>query len=569
MTLNIFFLKKLKWMPVFLFAVSLLISTGAFSQSTITLKVGLYQNEPKIFTDQSGNPSGFWVDILDEIAGQQGWVLQYVPGTWDDGLSRLKAGELDIMPDVAYNDEREKLFDFNAESVYTSWSGVYAKAGTTVESLIDLNGKRIAVMQQSINYIGGSGIKNLVEAFDIHCVFIEKVSYGEVFEAVDSGEADAGVTSKDFAISNLSKYELISTPIIFQPATLYFVFPKGATQNQELIRVIDDEINRLKADKNSIYHQLMAKWFHVESDHIVVPLWLYWLMGTIILVAVMLAGGSQVLRRQVRQRTAELTAEIAERKKAEDGLKESKAMLEETVAVRTAELKQSNEELERFAYITSHDLQEPLRMVTSYLQLLESRYKNKLDEDANDFIFYAVDGAKRMQKLINDLLKYSRVDTRQKEHEPVDCNEILKEVLSNLEIAINESDAEIIAEPLPVVSGDDTQLRQLFQNLIGNAIKFRRDEPLKIEISSVEEGDSWRFTIRDNGIGIDEKYFDRIFQVFQRLHGSRKYKGNGIGLAICKKIVENHGGTIGVVSVPGSGSRFTFSIAKKGAAHAE
>jgi signal transduction histidine kinase len=423
-------------------------------------------------------------------------------------------------------------------------------------------------MHQSVNYIGNSGIKSLLKAFDIEGIFIEKDSYAEVLEAVKNDEADAAVTSKDFAILHLAKYELISTPIIFQPATLYFTFPKGNANNSFLIDTIDGHIRALKGNESSTYYKLMTKWFNVQSEKFVIPQWVFWLLSVSILFISLLAVGSQLLRIRVKERTSALTLEIQRRKRFEDELYENKRLLEETVRERTAELKHSNEELERFAYITSHDLQEPLRMITSYLQLLESRYRDKIDSDANDFIFYAVDGAKRMQQLINDLLKYSRLDTHKKEHGPVDCNDVVNDVLSNLEIAIKESGADIQLMTLPVVTGDETQLRQIFQNLIGNAVKFKGDRPLEIAVNVNEDEEYWWFTVKDNGIGIEEKYFERIFQVFQRLHGSRQYDGNGIGLAICRKIVENHGGTITVSSKAGEGSRFTFSIAKRGSKHA-
>lgn len=568
MTGNSFFHKITSWVSLILVLTFLCLTGFGFSQSGISLKVGIYQNEPKLFVDEAGNPSGFWVELLNHIAQEEGWVLQYVPGTWEENVERLKAKAIDIMPDVAYNEDRTAFLDYSEESAYTSWSGVYVKAGTTVDSLLDLDGRRIAVMHQSVNYIGNSGIKSLLKAFDIEGIFIEKDSYAEVLEAVKNDEADAAVTSKDFAILHLAKYELISTPIIFQPATLYFTFPKGNADNSFLIDTIDGHIRALKGNESSTYYKLMTKWFNVQSEKFVIPQWVFWLLSVSILFISLLGVGSQLLRIRVKERTKALTLEIQRRKRFEDELYENKRLLEETVRERTAELKHSNEELERFAYITSHDLQEPLRMITSYLQLLESRYRDKIDSDANDFIFYAVDGAKRMQQLINDLLKYSRLDTHKKEHGPVDCNDVVNDVLSNLEIAIKESGADIQLMTLPVVTGDETQLRQIFQNLIGNAVKFKEDRPLKIAVNVNEDEEYWWFTVKDNGIGIEEKHFERIFQVFQRLHGSRQYDGNGIGLAICRKIVENHGGTITVSSKAGEGSRFTFSIAKRGSKHA-
>ena len=237
---------------------------------------------------------------------------------------------------------------------------------------------------------------------------------------------------------------------------------------------------------------------------------------------------------------------------------------EEALNLRLEELTRSNTELEQFAYISSHDLQEPLRMIASYLQLLERKYKGKLDVKADKYIKFSVDGATRMQNLIDDLLDFSRVTTQAQEFEPTDLESIYKEVISNLEVSIKENKATISHESLPVVMVDKTQIVQVFQNLINNAIKFRSENKPKINISVKKEDDHWLFAVKDNGIGIDPKHSDRIFEVFKRLHKKRDYPGTGIGLAICKKIIERHGGRIWVESEFGKGSIFYFTLPKSG-----
>jgi PAS domain S-box-containing protein len=233
---------------------------------------------------------------------------------------------------------------------------------------------------------------------------------------------------------------------------------------------------------------------------------------------------------------------------------------EEALLLRTDELKRSNTELEQFAYMASHDLQEPLRMVSSYMQLLERRYKGKLDADADEFIAFAVDGAKRMQNLINDMLAFSRVTTKGREFKPVEADAALKVGLANLQAAIEESHANVTSDPLPVVNADSGQLAQLFQNLIGNAIKFRGKEPPRIHVAVEHRAKEWEFTVQDNGIGIEPRHLERVFVIFQRLHSAAEYPGTGIGLAICKKIAERHGGRLWVTSEPGKGSSFHFTI---------
>jgi signal transduction histidine kinase len=245
----------------------------------------------------------------------------------------------------------------------------------------------------------------------------------------------------------------------------------------------------------------------------------------------------------------EAEREVAERERAEQEL-----------AKRAEELARSNKELEEFAYVASHDLQEPLRMVSSYTQLLQRRYQDRLDDDADKFIAYAVDGATRMQRLITDLLAYSRVTTRGKAFHPIDCEQVLRDVLVNLQKAIEESGAEVSHDPLPKIIADQAQLVQLFQNLIGNSIKYRSEEPPRVHISAGPAEDGWLFCVRDNGMGIEPQYADRIFVIFQRLHAKGEYSGTGIGLAICKRIVERHGGRIWVESELGRGSTFCFTI---------
>jgi light-regulated signal transduction histidine kinase (bacteriophytochrome) len=245
----------------------------------------------------------------------------------------------------------------------------------------------------------------------------------------------------------------------------------------------------------------------------------------------------------------EMDLDITERKKAEDLLK-----------LKLEELRRSNEELEQFAYVSSHDLQEPLRMISSYLQLLQRRYQGKIDDKADKYIYYAVDGAARMQVLINDLLEFSRVTTRAGEPKPIDSEFVLNQVLSNLELYIEQNKATVTHDPLPKVLADNTQLAQVFQNLVINGIKFHGEEVPKIKISAERKESEWVFSVKDNGIGIDPQYSEKIFEVFKRLHKKEEYPGTGIGLAICKKIVERHGGRIWVESELDKGSTFYFTL---------
>jgi signal transduction histidine kinase len=224
------------------------------------------------------------------------------------------------------------------------------------------------------------------------------------------------------------------------------------------------------------------------------------------------------------------------------------------------QLATSNAELEQFAYIASHDLQEPLRMVASYTELLRKRYHGQLDERADKYINYAVEGARRMQRLINDLLEYSRVGQKKIPYEPVDAGRALELARINLKLLITEKHADVRVRDLPVVLSNLGQLTQLFQNLIGNAIKFTEGRDPSVEITAVRDGTAWRFCVADNGIGIEEQYLERVFGLFQRLHDRDRYEGSGMGLSIAKRIVERHGGRMWITSTPGTGSQFFFTL---------
>jgi PAS domain S-box-containing protein len=249
---------------------------------------------------------------------------------------------------------------------------------------------------------------------------------------------------------------------------------------------------------------------------------------------------------------SKVARDITKRVKAEEALRHA----EETLRTQAEDLERSNKDLEQFAYVASHDLQEPLRAVAGCLQVLQRRYQGKMDARADELIGHAVDGSHRMQTLIEGLLAFSRVGTRGGEFKSVSCDEAIDSALNNLATAIQESGAIITRDKLPALKADPLQLALLFQNLIGNAIKFRGDRAPEIHVGAEHKGGHWILSVKDNGIGIEPQYFERIFVIFQRLHTRKEYPGSGIGLSICKKIVERHGGRISVASTPGQGCTF-------------
>jgi signal transduction histidine kinase len=265
-------------------------------------------------------------------------------------------------------------------------------------------------------------------------------------------------------------------------------------------------------------------------------------------------------RDALAQKNAELEKQVAERMRAESDVRRLNAELERRVEERTRELSRMNEELRQFAYVASHDLQEPLRTVASYAQLLARRYRGKLDKDADEFIEYMVGGVTRMHTLLNDMLAYSRVtESKDRPLAPANLNAVVQSAIMNLDLTISENHADVHVDALPTVPGDEIQLTQVFQNLISNAIKYKADEPPRVSITSSEGVDEWVISISDNGIGIDPQYADRIFGIFKRLHG-RELPGTGMGLAICKRIIERHNGRIWVEPNSDQGSKFCFTL---------
>ncbi len=336
-------------------------------------------------------------------------------------------------------------------------------------------------------------------------------------------------------------------------------------RGQELMQEIRTIANRMRADERQRLRTRIAD--QQEMDREVISTYI---AGLVVMLGLLFWAGRLIETYALRRDQAEseirhLNATLEQHVQEIDSLNRG---LEQRVAERTVELekanfslRRSNADLQRFAYIASHDLQEPLRMVASYMGLISRRYQGRLDADADTFIGYAVDGAKRMQALILDLLAYSRAGSQQMNLAPTQLEEVLNDALGLLRSTVADSGAEITHDPLPELMVDPLKLAQVFQNLIANAIKFRQPERApKIHISAQRDGAAWHFTVADNGIGFAEKDAERIFQLFQRLHEMGKYPGTGIGLAITQRIIESHGGRIWAESEPGAGSKFHFTL---------
>jgi len=657
-------------------------SAAVSADDAMLIRVGFYENKPKIFTDDSGNPAGLWPDIIDYIATQEGWQIEYIHGTWTECLDRLEKNEIDMMPDMAYTEERDEKFDFSQEIVYVSWSRVYVKNDSNIQSILDLDGKTVAVLEGSINYVGPEGIKKLTETFNISCIFVPVDSYDMVFQLLDEDEVDAGVVSKDYAYIHETDFSFIETDVVFQPARLYFTFPPDSTLKTYLIDRVDNNIEALRADGDSIYYQSLGKWMGMKPiEKPIIPNWLMWLLIIIGIVALVFGGGALLLRSQVRKRTKELAQDVARREKTEKELRESQEKLgliletiplglvvtdtagkvlqankaiinligfskkemigknylhfikakdrkrmeenrnEATVGggnngqeydlknrngnkfptkitwapIKGAEgnsigvlaliedmtvQKQIDEERQKVVEYrrldkartdllstVSHELRTPLAGIKGYTTLLMDYY-HKLKKAQKWESLAAIDSSTdRLQNLIEHLLDISRLDTGLFKLRllPLNLRELLVTIIKEAKLRSPKHIFKIKTDRrLPQVIADSQRLRQVIDNLLENAVKYS-EEGTEITLRVVSKQEEVLFSVTDQGIGIPPaemtKVFDRFYRIEERIQ--QDPGGFGLGLSLCKALVEAHGGRIWVESETGKGSAFYFTIPLK------
>jgi signal transduction histidine kinase len=563
----------------------LLLCVGLFGRvvaadDSVTVRVGIYENQPKIFTDDNGNASGFWPDIIGYIASEENWKIDYIHGTWSQCLERLENNEIDVMPDVALTEERNSLFDFSHEIVYTSWSMVYTRKGVDIQSILDLEGKNIAVLKGSVNVEGPDGIKVLVNKFDINCTFTEVDSYTRVFELVKSGDADAGVVSKDFGYQHEADFNLVKTAIIFQPSPLYFAFPKNSSLTPYLIERIDHHMKGLKQDYDSIYYQSLGKWFgekHTEKS--VIPVWFIWALGGTGGLILLLAGGGLLLRAQVRSRTKELTEEIKEHKRAEEKLARYRHRLEVLVEARTAELAQKNVELGRvnirlqeidrlksvFLASMSHELRTPLNSIIGFTGIILQGMTGEINDEQQKQLTIVKSNAHHLLDLINDVLDISKIEAGKVEVSPEEMRlgDVVKEIAEVFLPVASEKGLGLVTK-VPdnvVLYSDKRRVKQVLMNFVSNAIKFTDHGSVKIAARVPDDGNV-EIRVSDTGTGIKKEDMSKLFEPFQQVDTSltKRYEGTGLGLYLTRKLADLLGGNIRAKSQYGRGSEFTFII---------
>lgn len=534
-------------------AIVLLGSVSPAFATPRTVRVGLYENEPKIFTDSStGEPAGIFVDILEAIAKDEGWDLEWVPGTWDEGLAALEAGQIDLMPDVAYSTERDESYDFHRTPVVESWSIIYAAPGRQIDRFSQLDGATVAVLKNSIQH---KVLEQMAEGFGYDIQVISVASLTEAFQMASRGEVDAAVANHLFGDYFYMTHGLTKTPVVFNAVPLFYATASG--ENSDLLDGIDRRLAGLIAEPGSAYYGTLDRYTRkIQPPR--VPEWVLWVLGVGAVVLALSAMLAVLFRWQVALRTRSL-------REANEEILRLNADLERRVAERTAELESANEDLKSFSYSVSHDLRAPLRAISGFAQILARRHKDQLNDDGKHYIDNIVQASERMGHLIEDLLTYSRLGRQSVNNEAVPVAQIADSLASDLASRLEETGTSLeIAEDLPTISADRTLVTQILLNLLENAVTYQRPgaKPA-VMLGWRDEGDDVVLYVRDNGIGIPAEYQEKVFNVFQRLHNDDEYPGTGIGLANVKKCVDMLGGKVWVESVVDKGSTFYVRLPKE------
>ncbi len=523
-----------------------------------TVHVGVYENEPKVFIDTAGEPSGVFIELLEAIAEDEGWELEYVPGTWDEGLSRLSSGEIDLMPDVAYSPERERQYDFNSQRVAESWSYVYMANSSGVDGISDLEGMRIAVLSGSIQQ---GGIARITAGFGIDVTIVPADSLRGVFELTAAGDVDAAVANHFFGDYAASEYGLEKTPIVFGGSSLHYAVGQG--RNGELLTAIDHHLTRWIDQPGSVYYTTIAHYTGDAGEARMLRTTLRWLVWAAF--ALLLAVGVIVFSQwQVNVRTRDLRS-------AQRELERHRDQLEELVSERTVQLERANEELgsisrskSQFLAFMSHEFRNELNSILGFSHLLLAGPAN-LDAGQVKQVHYIHSSAERLHSLINDVLDLSRAEsgTMSLACEVFDLSALVHDLLGSFSVAATEQGDELRTE-LPhtpiLIDTDEGVVRQILINLVGNAVKFTSDGVITVAVEPDQGG--VRIEVRDTGRGITPDEMEHLFDEFWQSIDARRRAGigTGLGLSICMNLATLLGGRIEVESVPGAGSTFRLLI---------
>lgn len=514
------------------------------------IKVGIYQNSPKIFLDSSGRPAGIFIEILESIAREENWSLQFIPGTWGDSLDRLESGEIDLMPDVSYSAEREKIFAFHREPVLSDWFQVYARKGSGIKSIVDLSQKRIVVLERSVQQ---ASFEQLAIGFGFDMTLIALPDYQTIFECVAANEADAAVTNRFYGQYHARHYNLEDTAIVFNPTKLYFAAP--STGDPQILAAIDRQMIRMKKKPDSEYYRALQNWT-TDTHRYVLPDWIKLLGGISAVVLIFSLVGSVILKRQVDTRTREL--------------QEINREMEERIIARTRDLENAMKQARAadqikssFLATMSHELRTPLNSIIGFTGILLQGLAGPLNAEQGKQLGMVQTSARHLLALINDVLDISKIEAGQLTLSET-CFELQPSLVKLFGLVAPMAEKKglmlkmDVSEAPQMVVTDQRRLEQIVLNLLNNALKFT--ERGEVLLSCHPDGDDVLISVRDTGIGIDSEDLSGLFEPFHQIDSSstRKHEGTGLGLSICRKLIEKMKGSITVESRLGQGSKFSI-----------
>jgi signal transduction histidine kinase len=513
------------------------------------VRLGVYENAPKIFTSDSGRPAGIFIDIIEYIAQREGWTLHYVPGTWAEGLDRLKRGDIDLMPDVAYTAEREKRYAFHKVPALSSWDQIYGRKGSGIQSILDLRGKRIAVLEGSVQQ---QALKGIIEGFGLHVTLVTAPDYRRAFAMTAEGHADAVVANHFYGRVHARSFGLEDTAVVFNPSALYFTAPKGT--NERLLQAIDGHLSNLKKDSNSAYYKSLERWT-AQPVRFAFPLWVKTLGLVLGLTLLLSLVGAIVLKHQVNVRTREL--------------RQINREIEQRIVQRTEELAAATERAQAadrlksaFLATMSHELRTPLNAIIGFTGILLQGLAGPLNEEQRNQLTMVQGSGRHLLNLINDVLDISKIEAGEFTLSVTTFD--LKSSLDKMVKLVSPmAEQKGIALTVEVAGGvgsvttDQRRLEQVILNLLNNAVKFT--EKGSVRVSCHNENGHYLLSVSDTGIGMRPEDIPNLFKPFQQIDTglTRKYEGTGLGLSICAKIVGHMGGEITVESRLEEGSTFT------------
>ena len=551
---------------IILCAILVVFIPGSLFASDTTVKVGIYQNKPKVFIDSSGEPQGFFIDILNYIASKEGWQLEYVASTWEENLEKLEKAEIDLLLDVAESVGRDELFDFNKEIIFSNWATVYGKKQSKIQSILDLKGKKIATMKGDISY---EDFSRNIENLGIYAAFEEVDQFSDIFELIAQEKVDAGIISRLYGLQHEDEYNVARSTIICCPRNLYFAVPKN--KNQDLVKKIDQHLYQLKRDDQSIYYASLIKWIEGISPW-KFPAWLVWLLVLAGGTLTAFAAGLVVLKKQVNARTLELSmrneellSEITERKRAEEEKEKLQAQLIQS---------QKMEAIGTLAGGIAHDFNNSIQAISSYVQLM--KLKETRNSQDSDYLNNILNSLKNANNLTKQLLTVSR--KIKSKLRPTNLNDEILQVQTLLERTIPKM-IEIefdLAKDLKIIHADSGQIEQILLNLALNAshaipgegkitIETRNivlDKDVRTTNREADREEYVLLKITDTGHGIEKEVQHRMFEPF--FTTKEPGKGTGLGLSMVYSIIKNHHGHIECDSAPGAGTRFNiyFPVSK-------